>query len=252
MVNLLRAHGLAYHAIHELQPQAQVGLAYSYRPFRAARWWMPGDWLVALFSNHHFNEAFYAPLFNGRFRFMLSSAHLPELIGTQDFVGLNYYSMDDMLFSPFSGHYLMNRRYPKNAPLSDTGFIAHIPEGMLRSLRWAYRARLPIYITENGIEDCDDSLRPRYIVEHVYQVWRALKMGIPILGYYYWSLTDNFEWERGWKQGFGLWGLNRDTQERIWRPSVDVYARICRSNALPQELLDQYNGKPDEGSHPGV
>ena len=240
MANLLRAHALAYRAIHELQPQARVGLAYSYRPFRAARWWMPPDWIAVMFSNHHFNEAFFAPLLNGKFNFMLRHADMPEVVGTQDFLGLNYYSMDDMLFSPNSGHMFMDRRFPKGAQVSGTGFIANLPEGLYRSLKWAQRFRLPIYITENGIEDCADSLRPTYIVEHIYQIWRAIKLGIPILGYFYWSLTDNFEWERGWNQGFGLWGLDQDTQERFWRPSVDVYARICRTNSLPQELLDQY------------
>ena len=193
-----------------------------------------------MFSNHHFNEAFFAPLLNGKFNFMLRHADMPEVVGTQDFLGLNYYSMDDMLFSPNSGHMFMDRRFPKGAQVSGTGFIANLPEGLYRSLKWAQRFRLPIYITENGIEDCADSLRPTYIVEHIYQIWRAIKLGIPILGYFYWSLTDNFEWERGWNQGFGLWGLDQDTQERFWRPSVDVYARICRTNSLPQELLDQY------------
>ncbi|MFN8403985.1 MAG: family 1 glycosylhydrolase [Anaerolineales bacterium] len=83
---------------------------------------------------------------------------------------------------------------------------------------------LPIYITENGVEDAEDKMRPRYIAQHIHQVWRAVNFNFPVKGYFYWSLVDNFEWERGWAQRFRLWGLDVETQKRIKRPSVDLYA----------------------------
>src|SRR5512140_1328501 len=212
MVNLMRAHAAAYHVLHEVQPQAQAGFAYSHRPFRAARWWHPLDWAIFLFADRHFNEAFIDPVVSGRMRFLMRRASIPESVGTQDFIGLNYYSVDDMFFSLNPKRMWIDRRFPKGAELSETGFIANLPKGLYRSMDWADRYKLPVYITENGVEDCRDTLRPKYIIEHLYQVWRAIQAGIPVKGYYYWSLTDNFEWERGWKQGFGLYGLDPLTQ----------------------------------------
>jgi beta-glucosidase len=51
--------------------------------------------------------------------------------------------------------------------------------------------------------------------------------------------VDNFEWERGWSQRFGLWGLNVETQERIHQKSVDVYASICQENGINSEMVEK-------------
>lgn len=48
------------------------------------------------------------------------------------------------------------------------------------------------------------------------------------------------EWERGWTQRFGLWGLDTDTQKRIRRPSVDLYAEICKENGISSEMVQKY------------
>ena len=57
---------------------------------------------------------------------------------------------------------------------------------------------LPILITENGVEDADDHMRPRYLAQHIHQMWRAVNFNWPVKGYFHWTLVDNFEWERGW------------------------------------------------------
>jgi beta-glucosidase len=92
---------------------------------------------------------------------------------------------------------------PKDAEVSETGFIANTPPGFYDAIQWANQSKLPLIISENGIEDSTDSLRPRYLVEHLHQVWRALNGNWPMKGYFHWSLVDNFEWERGWSQRFG-------------------------------------------------
>jgi beta-glucosidase len=78
------------------------------------------------------------------------------------------------------------------------------------------------------------------MVEHILQLWRAVNFNYPVKGYFHWSLVDNFEWERGWSQRFGLWELARETQERKKRPSADLYAAICRENGLTTEMVWQY------------
>jgi len=53
-------------------------------------------------------------------------------------------------------------------------------------------------------------------------------------------LVDNFEWERGWTQRFGLWGLERETQRRVKRPAADLYAEVCQANGLSSESVSRY------------
>ncbi len=83
-------------------------------------------------------------------------------------------------------------------------------------------------------------LRPRYLLQHLHKVWRGVNLGIPIKGYFHWSLVDNFEWERGWEQRFGLWELERETQVRKKRPGVDLYAEICRENGISSETVGRH------------
>ncbi len=242
MGNLVRGHALAYRVIKELQREARVGVAMHYRGFRPAHPSSPLDRWLAKQLSQNFNASFLDTLLNGRLRFAFGSQRIPEAVGTQDFLGLNYYTTDLVSFHPFKPLELFStRRYPNDAPLSDGGFIASVPEGMYDMLSWASkRYQLPIIVTENGINDAEDRLRPRYIAEHVHQVWRAIQMNRQVKGYFHWSLVDNFEWERGWSQRFGLWGLDVGSQARIRRPSVDFYGAICKENAVSYEMVAKY------------
>jgi beta-glucosidase len=62
----------------------------------------------------------------------------------------------------------------------------------------------------------------------------------PVKGYFHWTLVDNFEWERGWSQRFGLWELDPVTQIRTKRPSADLYAEISRTGSLSAEMVEKY------------
>jgi beta-glucosidase len=95
-------------------------------------------------------------------------------------------------------------------------------------------------ITENGVDDEEDRLRPQYLVEHLHALWRGINGNYPVEGYFHWTLVDNFEWERGWTQHFGLWGLDRETQARVRRPSADLYAEICRTNGISSDAVERY------------
>lgn len=239
--NMVLGHAAAYRAIHELQPEAQVGIAINYRSLQPARAWMPLDKTMCNIQSQLFNNAFVGALTNGKLDLVIKKIALPEAVKTQDFVGVNYYSRDLVKFDLTAENILFGRRsFPPGAALSSTGFIANVPAGMFESLHWAHRFNLPILVTENGVEDNQDTLRPRYLVEHLHQVWRAANFNWRIKGYFHWSLVDNFEWERGWTQRFGLWGLNPETQERIRRPSVDLYSEICRENGLSSAMVRKY------------
>jgi len=61
-----------------------------------------------------------------------------------------------------------------------------------------------------------------------------------VKGYFHWTLVDNFEWERGWTQRFGLWALDPRTQKRTKRPSADFFAEVCSENALTSDLVGRF------------
>jgi beta-glucosidase len=240
-LNLIRAHAAAYRTIHLLQPEARVGLAINFRSMQPARAWFPLDSWVARFLKQVFNDLFPIAARDGKLRLPFASWRVPEAKNTQDYLGVNYYTRDQVAFNLVKPGDLFTRRYFRDdAILSHNGFIANEPEGMWEALKWATQFKIPILVSENGVEDSEDRLRPRYIAEHLYQVWRAVNFNWPVKGYFHWTLVDNFEWERGWSQRFGLWELDLETQGRRKRPSADFFAEICRENGMSADMIARY------------
>ena len=239
--NLLRGHAAAYRAIHVVQPEARVGFAHHHRPMMPRYSWFPLDVLERNIQFSAINMAFPSGICSGVMRTPLGNTRIPEAKGTQDFLGLNYYSQDTVAFDLLRPSELFGRRYyPKGSDIAEGGMNANLPEGLFNSIKWALQFNVPILITENGIEDAKDSLRPRYMAGHIHQLWRAVNYNWPVRGYFWWSLVDNFEWERGWTQRFGLWELDVETQARRKRPSADLYAAICKENGLTSEMVQKY------------
>ncbi len=252
MRNLIRGHAAAYGSIKRIQKNARAGFSVNYRSLKPSASYSPFDRALASFAHNSYNDSFARTLKTGELRFAARRMSIPEATGTQDFIGVNYYTRDLVRFAPLAaGDMFMKRTFPKGAELSPTGFIANVPEGIFEALKWANQFNLPIYITENGVEDPSDDLRPRYLIEHLHQVWRAINFSYPIKGYFHWSLVDNFEWERGWSQRFGLWGLDVQTQARIRRRSVDLYAEICRQNAISSDIVQRYTPQSYSRLFPG-
>ncbi len=238
--NLVRAHARAYHIIHDRQPQARVGIAAHYRGFKPATWLPPDRWIANVFHTL-FNDLFPRTLHDGVFNTIYKRYRIPEAAGTQDFLGLNYYASDLVRFDLLApSKVFAHRTYPEDALLSESGFIAHQPSGMMACVKWGGQYGLPLIVTENGVEDSDDTLRPRYILEHLHALWQIMNGNYRVEGYFHWSLVDNFEWERGWTQRFGLWGLDVETQARIRRPSADMFAEICRKNGISTAIVEKY------------
>ena len=80
----------------------------------------------------------------------------------------------------------------------------------------------------------------QHLTEHLHQAWRAVNFNFPLKGYFHWTLVDNFEWERGWTQRFGLWELDVETQARRKRSSADLYAEICHENGISSQMVERY------------
>lgn len=252
MANLVKGHAAAYHTIHRVQFEGRAGMAINYRGFQPARSWHPLDHLIAATYSKTFNDFFPRAAKTGRLCYPHKISRVRDAKNTQDFLGINYYTQEKVAFSLGSSETLFGRRFfDPEATLSETGFIAHKPQGLLRALKWAHRFDLPLMITENGVEDSTGNLRPRFLAEHIYQMWQGINHNLPIKGYFHWTLVDNFEWERGWSQRFGLWALDPETQTRTRRPSADFYQEICDDNELTSEMVERYAPDVKENLFPG-
>jgi beta-glucosidase len=131
-------------------------------------------------------------------------------------------------------------------PIDADGIVRHPPHPDNTIMGWAYRPDAlgiavrhtrevlpdtPIVITENGIATADDERRIAYINEALNHLRDCMAEGANVLGYIHWSLLDNFEWGR-WAPTFGLVAVNRETFERIPKPSLHVLGALATANAL--------------------
>ncbi len=239
--NMVKAHIAAYDTIKRISPISRVGTAISYRAFWPASQNNPFDIWMANFLNHQYNDAFMNAISVGKLNYAFKREKISNGHQSYDFLGLNYYSGDEIKFNLLKPKELFyEATYPLPSEISENGFMANVPSGFDQALHWASKFNHPIIITENGIEDSKDLLRPQYIIEHIHRLWRAANLSYLFKGYFHWTLVDNFEWERGWTQRFGLWRLDTEDQTRIKTRSVDLYSQICKTNALSSELVNKY------------
>ncbi len=252
--NILKAHAAAYQVIHEARPDALVGLAVHVRPTAPAR---PGSALDGWAARAQFNlfsSLFPDAIRTGRLRQPLGlPISVPYAKGAQDYLGLNYYTAEVVRFDLTNPGELFGRRsFPPGAELDDEGgFYAAYPPGFYRALQWACKQGLPIYITENGVGDAEDKLRPRYLLTHLRELWRAVNFNWGVRGYFHWSLVDNFEWERGWTHRFGLYALDTETLARTPRRSARLYSEICKSSSISSDMAARYAPELLETMFPG-
>jgi beta-glucosidase len=152
--------------------------------------------------------------------------YLEDLPGA--FCGVQYYTR--MVLDPQTPGLVADP--PAGVPLTQMGWEIH-PEGLLKALRSAARAGLPLVVTENGIATADDDQRIDYLESHLGAVRDALTEGIDVRGYLYWSSFDNFEWAEGYRPRFGLVGVDReDDLRRVARASAHAFGRIARSGRI--------------------
>ncbi|HIP96403.1 MAG TPA: glycoside hydrolase family 1 protein [Anaerolineae bacterium] len=243
MRHLVRAHVAAYRTIHRLQPDARVGIAHHERPFDPLRPDSALDRLAASLQNRAFNDAVFEGMYSGRLILPLGKGRVPEAgDGDEfmDFVGLNYYSHEVVTFDLRRAGELFGHRLVRDGVELNLFGEEVYPEGIYRCLKKLARYGKPIYVTENGTADHGDDRRRRYMIQHLIQVQRAIAEGVPVRGFFYWTLVDNFEWARGWSTPFGLIQMDPATGERRPRPSAELYAEIARANAITRETVRKY------------
>ncbi len=249
MRNLLMAHAAAYQAIHQIQPIARVGIAHHMRALQPLRNHAL-DGAIARMQDAAFNQSVLDALIHGRWNVVLrrgASFGASKLRGTLDWIGLNYYTRQRTLFDRHARESLYGRVVnTPGAQMSDFDYGEIYPEGLWTMLRRIEKEKvrakikLPIYITENGTPDADDDHRPAFILRHLRVLWLAVQFCYDVYGYYHWSLVDNFEWAEGWRMKFGLFALDRDTQQRTPRRSAMLYRDIARSSSVTADHAREY------------
>ncbi|RLE40109.1 glycoside hydrolase family 1 protein, partial [Candidatus Woesearchaeota archaeon] len=160
------------------------------------------------------------------------SEQMPELAGRCDFIGINYYMRIRVKGAKskipgIPGYEIV----PCSENCTDMGWEIY-PKGIRYELNWAYRLyRRPLMVTENGIADAKDEKRSDFLKAHICEVERAINEdGVPVEGYFYWSLIDNFEWARGFKMRFGLFSVDYETKRRTPTKAVRVYREIIEKS----------------------
>ncbi len=233
---MLRAHVRAYRTIHRLQPDARVGVAQHVLAFTACDPRRFRDRLSVRFREYVFNQLFVDALHKGTLRVPgLFWERLP-FGRTLDFIGLNYYTRDfvhntGIDFPGLVGGTCALDHHEHIGKRNALGWEVY-PEGLAHFLKVFRRYKLPILITENGVPAATDEDRWTFIYMHLWQVARAIDEGIPVVGYLYWSLLDNYEWADGYRARFGLIGVDFETQKRTVRHSARLFAKVIRRGEL--------------------
>ena len=199
MKHMAEAHNEAYRAVKSVVPQAQVSVVKHVIVFDANG--NPLNKLKAAIANYLWTGVF----MNRTKRYM-------------DIVGLNYY-----FYTQFG-----DRREWKKTDM-DWNFA---PEKIYDALRMLSAYGLPVFVSEAGLADHDDSDRAEYITKQVEATVRAVADGIDVRGHLYWSLMDNYEWALGFEKQFGLIKIHYDEDlRREIRPSAWIYKTLIEQHS---------------------
>ncbi|MGE5297607.1 MAG: glycoside hydrolase family 1 protein [Acidobacteriaceae bacterium] len=202
--NLMKAHRASFAAIKQVRPQAQIGLAKNNVYYEAYRGNNIFDRAVAGAANYFGNLYF-----------------LNRVKKQLDFIGLNYYFYERLKLG-----WKIFKRMTSEGPKSDMGWRT-FPEGIFHLLVGLKKYKVPLYITENGIANARDDMRKDFIRQHLEWVSKAVESGADVKGYFYWTLTDTYEWQDGFNPKFGLIEVDLETQARKIRPSAEVFKEIA-------------------------
>jgi len=250
--HLLLSHGRAVPVIRANSPDSQVGITLDLHPAVAASASF-ADRQAARFSDGRVNRWFLDPLAGRGYPYDMLQAYqtsmkcvqpgdLEQIAVPLDFLGVNYYFREVARSKAVPEEENLPRAVFRNDETTEMGWEVY-PEGLYSLLgRLHFDYDFPaIYITENGAAfkdkvnadgQVDDPERLSYIKRHLQQVRRAIASGIPVKGYFAWSLLDNFEWAYGYAKRFGLVYVDYETQQRIPKASARWYGQVIRENAV--------------------
>ncbi|MGY4712222.1 family 1 glycosylhydrolase [Mycolicibacterium sp. CBM1] len=262
--NQAAAYSASYDLIHQIDPGADVGFALNMYSWRGGDPTNPADQKAAAafsdFYNRWFPDAVIRGEIDANFDGVITPDEIhPELVGKADFFGVNYYSQGIVAgYRGVLGSSALPvvQGYPEFSPLlnvvaggcpatecSDTAQIIN-PAGLREVLDIADSYGIPLWVTENGLADADDSQRSSYVVRHLAVINKAIADGMDIRGYTAWSLTDNLEWVLGYDPKYGLYSYDPVTLERTPRPSVSLIHDLFTGNAIPADIFRTFVKDP--------
>jgi beta-glucosidase len=251
--HVLLSHGLAVEALRRESPEAQVGIVLDSWPVYPASD-DPRDAAAAAEADGLRNRLFFDPVLRGSYPEdvlerlgdtlpPVRDGDLATISAPIDFVGLNNYSRT-IVTADDDGrpHSVTNGR-----PTTEMGWEIY-PDGIHDVLVRLHRDYgVPsLYVTENGAAFADvprhdgrieDHDRIDYLTQYLGAVARAIAEGVPIRGYFVWSLLDNFEWSYGYSKRFGLLYVDYPTLARIPKSSFYWYRDLIGAGRLPEPEL---------------
>jgi len=146
-----------------------------------------------------------------------------------DFVAVNYYCKEYVKFKNLLG---VSCSYPDALERTNHLNWNIYPQGFLKVLTTVGKFGLPVIVTENGTAEIKEEFYKDFLISHIVSVAKAIEKGVDVRGYFWWSLLDNFEWDKGFKYRFGLLNVDYQTMEKKIRKFAFTYAKICKDNAL--------------------
>jgi len=250
---LLLAHGQAVPVIRRNSPRARVGITLNLAQVYPASE-SPADRAAAVRYAGYFNRWFMDPLYGRGYPEDMLALYGPDLApraeandfktiaAPTDFLGLNYYSPTFIADDPKSGPFRARDVGLAGAERTEMGWVVY-PRGLYDLLVDVSRAYPtgPLYITENGAAYPDpepvngrvaDPSRLAYYQGHLAEAQRAVQNGVPLKGYFAWSLLDNFEWAFGYSRRFGLTYVDFATQQRTVKDSGRWLSKVVRGNRV--------------------
>jgi galactolipid galactosyltransferase len=205
-------HRELYDWAHQHYPQIKLGLAHN----------------MAHYTSRSFFGKLIASYIDGLFNW-----RFPEKVaGKLDFFGFNYYGSEWLTLGGLEIN--PEEEYSDSGRAIDVNGFSEL----LLTIHQKYPT-LPIIITENGIADEKDALRGSYLLEHLRAISKAILAGVPVKGYYFWTLTDNLEWSDGYCPKFGLVAIDRNSFKRSPRKSFDLYREIIEKKEISEELRNR-------------
>jgi beta-glucosidase len=230
-----------------------VGIAPNFLPSYPADENSPSDRRAARIYDGYFNRWFLDPLVGrGYPEDMLEiygdlvppvrDAEMEAIAEPVDFIGVNYYNSNWYVADPDDAPLGVRKQQPDG--LSQTADRDVYPQGLYDTLTRLSRdyGFANIYVTENGaafpdelVQEAEgprvhDSGRVRFLSDHFEQADRAVRDGVPLRGYFVWSLMDNFEWASGYTLRYGICYTDFETQERIMKDSAYWYQAYIRAH----------------------
>ncbi len=249
--HLLLSHGLALEPLRvNAGASAQLGITLNFYPIYPASDRAEDEAAVQR-QDGFINRWFMDPLYRGHYPEDMLALFEGQMVEPQagdmavisrpfDFLGVNYYSRTVCQAGPHAPLYA--ETVPQRGEHTEMGWEVY-PEGLYDLLTRLHRdyALRSILVTENGAAYADevdaqgtvaDPRREAYLREHFLQARRAIDAGVPLHGYFVWSLLDNFEWAHGYGKRFGLIHVDYATLTRTIKQSGRWYSQVTRQNGL--------------------